>query len=100
MYLLVVHGNSWKIPDAPSFSAAFAERVGKPQTVPVVIPARNEAAVIGRVSEGRKRFVGVKLHKFSILASHRIDSDDAPRIRNLHPLPYRSLDLPGIARAD
>jgi hypothetical protein len=35
---------------------------------------------MGRVSEWRERFVGVKLHDFSILASHRIDGNDAARI--------------------
>ena len=53
VYLLVGHGNFWRLPlspapGAPSSSPDFGDRVGKPRTVAVVIPARNEADVIGR----------------------------------------------------
>jgi hopene-associated glycosyltransferase HpnB len=61
-YLLLAHGRFWQVPrvpslppgarfsspGVPSFSAGFVERVGQPRSVAVVIPARNEADVIGR----------------------------------------------------
>jgi hopene-associated glycosyltransferase HpnB len=55
LYLLLLHGRFWRIPlpapydaGAPSFSPSFGERVGDHPTIAVVIPARNEADVIGR----------------------------------------------------
>lgn len=40
---------------APSFSAAFAERVGRSRIIAAVIPARNEADVIGRAVDSLLR---------------------------------------------
>ena len=55
LYLLLLHGRFWRIPlaapcaaCAPFSSPEFGERVGGHLTVAVVIPARNEADVIGR----------------------------------------------------
>src|SRR5580693_5283631 len=39
-----------------------------------------KATIVGRVGEWCERFVRVKRHDFSILASHRIDGDAAARI--------------------
>jgi len=55
LHLLLAHGRFWRVPlaapyaaDAPSSPPEFGERVGEHPTVAVVIPARNEAGVIGR----------------------------------------------------
>jgi hopene-associated glycosyltransferase HpnB len=51
VYLLLAHGRFWRIPSAPRLSAAATDsgkRVEEHPTIAIVIPARNEADVIGR----------------------------------------------------
>jgi hopene-associated glycosyltransferase HpnB len=71
IYLLVAHGRFWIIPGARSFSPAVGERVGLNRTVAVVIPARNEAAVIGRA-------VGSLLRQMPTLSAKDSEKDRAP----------------------
>ena len=46
--LLLAHGRFWRLPGAPSLSEGFPQALGPPRSVAVIIPARNEADVIGR----------------------------------------------------
>jgi hopene-associated glycosyltransferase HpnB len=82
VYLLVAHGRFWRIPlpsfglersGAPSFSASFAERVGPHRTVAVIIPARNEAAVISRA-------VSSLLRQAPTLSPNAGEMDGAPAV--------------------
>jgi hopene-associated glycosyltransferase HpnB len=84
LYLLLAHGQFWRIllanrfiSGAPAFSADFAERMGQHRTLAVVIPARNEAAVIGRAIDSL-------LRQSPTLSPKSGEKDGAPALFRLH----------------
>ena len=64
LYLLVAHGRFWIIPalcNVETRSRTDGQGAGRPRTVAVVIPARNEAVVIGRAVASLLRQSGFTL---------------------------------------
>ena len=101
LYLIVGHGRFWIIPGVPSlrqaqgrlFSAAFAERVGAHRTIAVVIPARNEADVIGRAVGSLLRQRG------PTLSPNPGEEDGAPESRPIHIFVVDDNSTDGTAEA-